>query len=720
MRRNKPIGTIGYLSPYLGGVYFGGILAGVSQAARQHGLRLFAVQGTPQEVYRSRLAWDLIDGWIVVVETEGIELIARAGVPVVAVSKHISGLPSVVADNRGGTSAAVRHLIEHGHRQIVFLGSLANADVRERFEGYSAALAAANIPPDLCPVVDVADDIQEGGHQGAQQLIEQGMPCTAIVAGTDENALGVLEAVRAAGYRVPTDLAIVGFDDLAQAQTAEPPLTTVRQRCDSLGSVAVERLLAQAGRDATGSEPSYVPTALVVRRSCGCDHVPALAVELAPNIADTHDWQAALAHEIVRQLLFPVPPDPAISPAQIWPGVDTLIGALEAALVGRDPLPAAAIVAAWHEALALTTDLDVLDMIIDILEQVGKRQLDAGVYDSFARSRLTVLLRSVRKELVRACVARETAQAAYLDSIVYAHNEISASLLDDQSVDPSQLNWLRHTPALWGCFGLWADSGDPPSLRIVGSYSRVDQSLPPIGDCGAASAFPLVASATTAPSTAGTDMIALLPIRTSRHDWGVLAVGGPIISHITSNTEPFLMCSNILGSALDRATLLSETLQQQAALREQQATLKLAYERERALASTIRELGCPVIPLLDGVLLIPLIGALDSERAQQIMRAVLGAVSRERATAVLIDVTGVPLIDTQVAGALIQLAQMIGLLGARAMLVGVRPEIAQSIVGLGVDLAQLATCPTLASAIRLLQHQQRAALRDEMPVARPA
>jgi DNA-binding LacI/PurR family transcriptional regulator/anti-anti-sigma regulatory factor len=720
MRRNKPIGTIGYLSPYLGGVYFGGILAGVSQAARQRGLRLLVVQGIPQEVYRSRLAWDLIDGWIVVVETEGIELLAQTGVPVVTVSKHIAGLPAALADNRGGTCAAVRHLIEHGHRRIAFLGSLATADVRQRFEGYTAALAEANIPLDLCPVVDVESDLVDGGFQGARQLIEQGIGCTAIVTGTDENALGLLEAVRAAGYRVPTDLAIVGFDDVAKAQVADPPLTTVRQRCDSLGSAAVDLLLAQAAGDSSASEPAYVPTALVVRRSCGCEQGRALAVDLAPHLADAQDWQHALAHKIVRQLLFPVPPDPAMSPAQIWPGVDILISALEAALLGRDPLPAAAIVAAWHEALALTTDLDVLDTIIDLLEQVGKRQLDTGAYDALAHSRLTALLRSIRKELVRAYVARETAQAAYLDSIVYAHNEISAAILDSESADATQMTWLRYTPAQWGCLGIWSRSSDPPSLTVRGAYSREDQSLLPIGERCAASAFPPIAPDTAATSAARGDMTVLLPIRTSRNDWGVLALGGAIISHITLNNEPLVMCSSMLGTALDCSALLSETAQQQAELREQQATLRLAYERERALASTVRELGCPVIPLLDGVLLIPLIGAVDSERAQQIIKMVLGAVSQERATAVLIDVTGVPLIDTQVAGALVKMAQMIGLLGARAMLVGVRPEIAQSIVGLGVDLAQLATCPTLASAIRLLQHQQRAARREEMAVPRPA
>jgi rsbT co-antagonist protein RsbR len=82
-------------------------------------------------------------------------------------------------------------------------------------------------------------------------------------------------------------------------------------------------------------------------------------------------------------------------------------------------------------------------------------------------------------------------------------------------------------------------------------------------------------------------------------------------------------------------------------------------------------------------------------------------VRSEHATDLLIDVTGVPVVDTQVAGALLQLARMVGLLGARTVLVGVRPEIAQSIVGLGIDLEGIGTSPTLAAAIQSLQRREK-------------
>jgi rsbT co-antagonist protein RsbR len=124
------------------------------------------------------------------------------------------------------------------------------------------------------------------------------------------------------------------------------------------------------------------------------------------------------------------------------------------------------------------------------------------------------------------------------------------------------------------------------------------------------------------------------------------------------------------------------------------------------MAQTLRELVCPIIPLLPGVVLLPVMGALDSERAQQIISTILEAIAAQQAQTILLDVTAVPIVDTQVANSLIQTARAATLLGARVILVGIRPEIAQSIVGLGIDLKHLMIHSTLANAIRMLQIKQ--------------
>jgi anti-anti-sigma regulatory factor len=148
--------------------------------------------------------------------------------------------------------------------------------------------------------------------------------------------------------------------------------------------------------------------------------------------------------------------------------------------------------------------------------------------------------------------------------------------------------------------------------------------------------------------------------------------------------------------------LFSNALEREALMRSlaaQRESLSLAFERERLLTATVRELGCPILPLAAGVLLIPLIGAIDSGRAQQFIEALLQGISRHRATTVLLDITGVPVVDTQVANTFIQATHAATLLGARVVLVGVRPEIAHSIVALGIDLRHMTTAPSLAMAL---------------------
>ncbi len=174
-----------------------------------------------------------------------------------------------------------------------------------------------------------------------------------------------------------------------------------------------------------------------------------------------------------------------------------------------------------------------------------------------------------------------------------------------------------------------------------------------------------------------------------------MALVGPIDTSLTQGRGSMSQWGGLLSGALDRAALLEAEAAQRESLRQ-------AYERERMLANTVRELGCPVLPLLPGVLGIPLIGAIDSHRAQLLIDTMLAHISDHQATTVIIDLTGVPVVDTQVANSLIQATQAAQLLGARAVLAGVRPEIAQSIVGLGVNLSHIATERSLEAALQSL------------------
>lgn len=120
---------------------------------------------------------------------------------------------------------------------------------------------------------------------------------------------------------------------------------------------------------------------------------------------------------------------------------------------------------------------------------------------------------------------------------------------------------------------------------------------------------------------------------------------------------------------------------------------------------TIRELSAPVMPVLPGVLVAPMVGIIDTERAEALTHNTLRAVERERAGHIIFDITGVPVVDTHVAQVLIQTAGAARLLGAEVLLVGVRPEVAQTMVSLGIDLRGFATYANLRSAVAALLHK---------------
>lgn len=113
----------------------------------------------------------------------------------------------------------------------------------------------------------------------------------------------------------------------------------------------------------------------------------------------------------------------------------------------------------------------------------------------------------------------------------------------------------------------------------------------------------------------------------------------------------------------------------------------------------LQELSTPLIPISDHVVVLPLIGTVDSQRAQQVLETLLQGISAMRARMAILDITGVTIVDTQVANALIQAAQAVRLLGAEVVLTGIRPEVAQTLVGLGVELRGIMTRGTVQSGI---------------------
>jgi signal transduction histidine kinase/DNA-binding LacI/PurR family transcriptional regulator len=194
-----------------------------------------------------------------------------SALPVVAVSLELPGVPAILSDNFNGMRQAIEHLIETHHcERIAFIqGPPGQPEAEQRYQAYLAVLEAHAIP--FNPALVASGDFSpESGRLAVRTLLdERGAEFQALVTANDRMAFGALEALEAHNRRVPGDVALVGFDDIQEAQALVVPLTTVRQPFYDYGQKAVETLVSLL-RGETPPPRVVMPTELVLRWSCGC------------------------------------------------------------------------------------------------------------------------------------------------------------------------------------------------------------------------------------------------------------------------------------------------------------------------------------------------------------------------------------------------------------------------------------------------------------------
>jgi DNA-binding LacI/PurR family transcriptional regulator len=255
------------------------IMHGIERALAEEGYHvILTTVGAADE----RQAGDLrvvresrVDGLILAgpdVDPALILSVAQRALPLVLVDNALERTPldCVLSDNREGARTAVEHLLEHGHRRVAFVGGPpAWLSTRERQEGYEQALAAT--PAWSVLVHQDATTLATGLAAGRVLFAAPPYP-TAVFAVNDAMALGVIRAARDAGLRVPEDVAVIGFDDIHGAESADPPLTTVHIAKERMGELAARHLLEQIRTTGAPHPPSkiIVGTSLVIRASCGC------------------------------------------------------------------------------------------------------------------------------------------------------------------------------------------------------------------------------------------------------------------------------------------------------------------------------------------------------------------------------------------------------------------------------------------------------------------
>jgi LacI family transcriptional regulator len=224
-----------------------------------------------QEVYARLVHSDLVDGVLLtfISEEDGYlrDDMRRYGVPFVVIgSPMMPETTCIDVDNRSGAEAAMNHLLSLGHRAIAFInGPPDYPHAQQRLVGVHSALRTAGLSLQSCPVVN-GSFTREGGYAGMLQLLQRETRPTAVFAGSDMMAVGVLQCLHEHGLSVPRDISLVGFDDTILATSTSPALTTVRQPIRGLGEAGMDALHKKI--NGLPSQSSIIlPTELVIRES---------------------------------------------------------------------------------------------------------------------------------------------------------------------------------------------------------------------------------------------------------------------------------------------------------------------------------------------------------------------------------------------------------------------------------------------------------------------
>jgi len=263
MRTGKT-GAIGLVLPDFANPFFTALAQFVMKSARQAGYCVFVTdtensEDLEQEAFR-RMIDRGVDGvvWFPIRDVNTVEAESRR-VPTLLIDRSIPGLASIRADYEGGGRRAAEHLMAMGHQRIgIVSGPLDVASMRARVDGAAAALGDRL-------AFNVASAFSMELEPAALEAVRS-RQATAVFAGTDLIALGIIRAATGMGLSVPGDLAVIGFGDMPWAQLSSPPLSSIEMPLEDMATEAVEALLRRVEGE-VGARAVVFDTALIVRAS---------------------------------------------------------------------------------------------------------------------------------------------------------------------------------------------------------------------------------------------------------------------------------------------------------------------------------------------------------------------------------------------------------------------------------------------------------------------
>ena len=251
----KETKTIGVVVTTIADPFIADVVSGIEETANDHGYLVFLANSNANPDREIQVVHSFherrVDGILVTASRVGalyVPVLSRLRVPIVLINNQHPDEPdefvySVMINNIKAGNQVMQHLIGLGHRRIAYIGDRTGFQSdNERLAGYRHALEFASYPflPEL---VVHGDGKPEGGQQAMEKLIALPAPPTAVFCYNDMTALGALRAIYSHGLKVPDDISLVGFDDLAIASYTSPMLTTVRQPKQQMGRMAMETLL---------------------------------------------------------------------------------------------------------------------------------------------------------------------------------------------------------------------------------------------------------------------------------------------------------------------------------------------------------------------------------------------------------------------------------------------------------------------------------------------